>query len=212
MNKNELRFKLIGFLGPLMVKLLGLTYRYTFLKPEYKVLPDGGGIYIFWHGKFFVPMLVHRNQNVVVMVSEHKDGEMITRVLHRMGQKTVRGSSTRGGKKAFADMLEQLEKDYWCVITPDGPRGPREVMKTGTARLSAAAGKGLLLLNWYASSKWQFASWDKFELPKPFARIFLAYEMLPPISSDTDPEATSEKLAERLKLLEKRCYEAARNL
>ena len=195
-------------LGPILLKLLASTLKIKILEPDFSKVSTEARIYAFWHGKMLVPMFVHRDQDVAVLISEHRDGEMIAKIITKFGSNSVRGSSTRGAMKAYVGMLRQIRKGVSVAFTPDGPQGPKHIFKQGAMMLSVNTGKDLYLANWYTDRKCQFSSWDSFEFPKPFANVVFAYERLPALQETDDLEAMAVKLQERFQYLEKRCHDA----
>ncbi len=132
-------------------------------------------LYITWHGKMLAPIYVMRNSKIVAMVSEHGDGEIIAQTILRLGYKTVRGSSTRGGQRAFREMLKLLKNGRHCTVLPDGPNGPRFVMKMGAILLAQRSGGYLLPLTFSAEKPIEMNSWDRFTLWRPFSRVSVLY-------------------------------------
>jgi lysophospholipid acyltransferase (LPLAT)-like uncharacterized protein len=118
---------------------------------------------------------MHRNLGVTAMVSLHEDGEMIAQTVHRLGYKTIRGSSTQGGKRAFHQMLKSLKKGAICTIMPDGPRGPRHSLKEGTIHLASRSEAYILPLTFSAKRYKKMRSWDKFLLWMPFSQLVAMY-------------------------------------
>jgi lysophospholipid acyltransferase (LPLAT)-like uncharacterized protein len=110
-----------------------------------------------------------------VLVSRHRDGEWIARVIERMGFVTARGSSTRGGEEGLLSMVEFARRNHLLAITPDGPRGPAERVKPGLVYLASRTGFPIVPVASAASSAWVFRSWDRFRLPRPMARVVVAY-------------------------------------
>jgi len=108
-----------------------------------------------------------------VLVSQHWAGELIARTLQRLGYGTVRGSSTRGGNRAFHYMRKLLNAGHDCAIIPDGPKGPRQRLKSGLVYLSYQTGVPIICLTFSASSVLIFKSWDRFVVPKPFTRVLV---------------------------------------
>ena len=195
-------------LGPILLKLIASTLKIKFLDPDFSKVSVEARIYAFWHGKMLVPMFVHRDQNIAVLISEHRDGEMIAKIITKFGANSVRGSSTRGAMKAYIGMLRKIREGVSVAFTPDGPQGPKHIFKKGAMMLSVDSGIDLYLANWYTDRKWQFSSWDGFEFPKPFAKIVFAYERIPALQKTDDLEATALMLQERFQSLEKRCHDA----
>lgn len=108
--------------------------------------------------------------HLATLASDSRDGELITQVLERMGYQVARGSSTRGGLKAIAQLRRHLQAGRIAVLTVDGPRGPRRKAKEGALYLAQKAGALLFPVHGELSSKRVFPkSWDHFQLPMPFA-------------------------------------------
>ncbi|MBN1464871.1 lysophospholipid acyltransferase family protein [candidate division KSB1 bacterium] len=134
-----------------------------------------GLIYLVWHGKMLLPIYVHRRQSISAMVSEHGDGEIIAQTILRLGYRTVRGSSTRGGQRAFRDMLRQLKNGERCTVLPDGPNGPRQQLKMGAILLAQRSGANILPLTFAAQKPIVISSWDRFTLWWPFSKCCVLY-------------------------------------
>lgn len=147
-----------------------------------------------WHQNVPAGSGVHRENGLSVLVSSHRDGEIIARTIRRMGYGVVRGSSSRGGARALRQMLGQMEPDQGLVFTPDGPRGPRHSVAVGAIYLAAVSGRPLIATGFAAKRCWRLSSWDRMEFPKFFTRVVVAYS--PPIFVERavmrDPEALEE--------------------
>lgn len=102
------------------------------------------------------------------MISEHRDGELIAKVTGQMGFGAVRGSTTRGRIKALKGIVRAVKR-FDGAITPDGPRGPRYVVQPGTISAAQLSSVPILPITSSAWPRWQFSSWDRFILPKPFS-------------------------------------------
>ncbi|MFO7962476.1 MAG: lysophospholipid acyltransferase family protein [Desulfobacterales bacterium] len=130
----------------------------------------------FWHSRLLLPSYVHKRLGVVVLVSQSRDGEIISRILHHQGQKTVRGSSTRGGLRALAGMIRTMkEAGASGAVTPDGPQGPRFRVKPGVMMVARKTGYPIIPISYSADKVKLFASWDRFMLPYPFSTCRLVY-------------------------------------
>lgn len=125
-------------------------------------------IYAFWHNRLLFLTYSHRQQNIYAMVSQSKDGEYISRVLHKFGFETVRGSSTRGGRRAFVEMLRKLRENKTAAMAPDGPRGPANKVQSGVIHLAQRSGCPIVPLTYGMKRKKVLSSWDKFIVPFPF--------------------------------------------
>jgi lysophospholipid acyltransferase (LPLAT)-like uncharacterized protein len=165
-------------LGVWALRLLGPTWRVTRVNDApWRALSAERRpfVFAFWHGTLLPLVWAHRNQGIVVLVSEHKDGEIIARVIEAMGFATTRGSSTRGGIRALLGLIRALEEGKVGGVTPDGPRGPRHSYAPGVLAGSRKAAAPIVSIGVSVSSAWHLRTWDQFVIPKPFARIRLAY-------------------------------------
>lgn len=131
-------------------------------------------IFLLWHENMVIPLYANMYDKVHVLVSQHFDGEIISRVLNAVGFRTVRGSSTRGGFEAFLGMKKKLDT-YDIAITPDGPRGPRRRLKVGAVKLASETGKVVIPVGVACSRFKRLKSWDRFLLVLPFSKCEIVY-------------------------------------
>ncbi len=129
-----------------------------------------GVIHIFWHGRMLMMPFVYQGTCMNVLISTHGDGEIIANVMRRFGFDLVRGSSSRGGKEALREMVRLLRGNKDISITPDGPRGPAEVLKEGVAQVARLTGRPVIPVSFAATRAKRFPTWDRFLLPMPFSR------------------------------------------
>jgi lysophospholipid acyltransferase (LPLAT)-like uncharacterized protein len=125
----------------------------------------------------------------------------------------VRGSSTRGGGEALRLLTRQLRRGREVVVVPDGPVGPREVLKSGVIALARLSGAPIVPMAVGASRHWQLRSWDEFRIPKPFARCVMRFGEPIRISVDADraaQEAARKEVEAALRGLTWQVDEAAR--
>lgn len=157
-------------------------------------LRDAGKPFIFalWHGQLLPLLWHHRRQGISLVISEHRDGERIARVATGLGYNLVRGSSTRGGGRALIQLSRVLESGKEAAITPDGPKGPARSVAQGVLVAAQRSGAAILPIAASADSAWRAKSWDSFLVPKPFARVTVAYSA--PI---TIPDGTSDAALQR---------------
>ena len=177
-NRKEILFLLATKFAWLLILLLGKTARIRIVGGHYwrRALELGNGVLIVvWHGRILLPIYIHRKLGIAVMVSQHIDGEMIAQTIMRLGYNTIRGSSTRGGKEAFHQMVTTLKNGNMCAIMPDGPQGPRHKFKAGALYLAQRSGAYLLPMTFSASHKIQFKSWDRFIIWRPFYKCVVIY-------------------------------------
>lgn len=197
---SEIRFESAGVLGSGLVGSLFLTTRIRQVGREhYQQFRDRGQpvMFVFWHGHLLTLIHLHRKEGIVVLVSEHDDGEYVVRVLERSGFGTVRGSSTRGGRKGLKGLVRAARAGHDVAVTPDGPKGPRGVFKPGALAAAQMAGLPVVPLVVRPHGSWQFRSWDSFMVPKPFTSIEVEY--LPPVDVPRDADrGRLESLAEQI--------------
>jgi len=125
----------------------------------------------FWHGRLLMaPTGWRRTAPLAVMISQHRDGEMIARTVHYFGVRTVRGSTTRGGAKALREMLKIVKSGTSVAITPDGPRGPRMRAQAGIVLLARLSGVPIVPATYAVSRRRLASSWDRFVIAFPFSR------------------------------------------
>jgi len=130
----------------------------------------------FWHGRILPATIYFRNRGIVVITSRSGDGEWIARIIERFGYGTARGSATRGGSRAMAEMSECLLNGIDAAFTIDGPRGPAYQVKPGAVTLARHTGQPILAIHDAVARYWELPSWDRLQIPKPFTRaaIFIA--------------------------------------
>ena len=122
------------------------------------------------------------------------------------------GSSSRGGTDALRRLLRSLRDGWDVVIVPDGPRGPREVVKPGVVALAAASGAPIAPVAVGASREWRLSSWDRFRIPRPGARLVVGFGdpvRVPPRADRVCQEAARSELEARLAELSCRVTAAA---
>jgi lysophospholipid acyltransferase (LPLAT)-like uncharacterized protein len=152
----RLKFWLLPILGHALIRLLGRTLRLQRLPGgRVEALRTAGQnvIYAFWHGRQLMLPLSYTGRGAYVMISEHRDGELIHRVLQRFGGGAVRGSSTRGATKALRQLVRLGRAGFDLAITPDGPRGPRCIAQPGIIELAKLTGLPIVPLTFAASKK-----------------------------------------------------------
>jgi len=195
-----------SLLGPIFIFLLGKTLRIKWIGEENldSIRKNQGQvIYAFWHGRMLILSYSHRGRKTHVLISQHRDGELIARIIQRLGFVSVRGSTTRGGAKALFEMANKGASGYDVAITPDGPRGPKFKVQIGTIYIAQRSGMPIVPITNSAKSRWTLSSWDRFLIPKPFSKavIMIGEPIYVPF------EATPQELEEKREELEKRMVE-----
>ncbi len=136
-----------------------------------------GGTVVFacWHQRFFSGFFVPRifGMNPCIMISQSRDGDVVSDVVARIGWVPVRGSTSRGGKKALQEMIAGVEKYRMSGHIVDGPQGPPHIVKPGLIALASQTGAAICPGYISYDNPWVFNSWDRFMIPKPFSRVLL---------------------------------------
>jgi len=136
---------------------------------------DQNYIGALWHNRLLIfPFVLRRffsNRRGAALISASRDGELLADAITRFGFDVVRGSSSRLGASAILQLTDVLASGRDVVITPDGPRGPAYELGPGIIFLAQKSGAAVLPVNMEYSSCWRLNSWDRFVLPRPFAKI-----------------------------------------
>lgn len=207
----ELKWKLVGILGKLLVDLLFKTARIETVGFEKvaAVINSRRFIFAFWHSRILLISYLYQGWRAVVLVSQSKDGEFIARVVQRQGHEPVRGSTTRGGLQALAQMIKKLkEASRPAGIIPDGPQGPRFKVQPGVIMLAKKTGLPIVPISYSASRMKVFNSWDRFLFPMPFANCRVIYGDPIRVPANADPPAITD-CGQRLEQELRRITEAA---
>lgn len=132
-------------------------------------------LWALWHETILMSVWYHRDQDVHVMISASRDGELISRIARFFGYVPIRGSSSRGGREALSELIHHFKEGHRCAITPDGPRGPRREIKMGVLNIARMTGCPVVPFAFEAEHCWRLRSWDCFIIPKPFSRAVFVY-------------------------------------
>jgi len=182
--------RLIPFLIWLIISILGKTWRLSIVSPPAVDIFDARAapkIYCFWHSTLLVVSYLFRNTGKTAIVSKSRDGLIAAGVAARLGHEAVYGSSHRGGAGALRDGVRALRAGRSLGITPDGPKGPRETAKPGAAQIAILSGAPVVTIKVAAKSAWRLKSWDRFMIPRPFAKIDVVLsEPIEPFEGDDE--------------------------
>jgi lysophospholipid acyltransferase (LPLAT)-like uncharacterized protein len=195
---KDLKIYLASWILYLVVRVLALTYRIRFFAAEHreaaqKLHPRGSFCLALWHEQLFAGILAHRKMPFAPLASLSKDGDIVTFVMDRFGFRTVRGSSSRGGPEARDGLVAITDEGWFTAITVDGPKGPRRRVKGGIVDVARRSGVAIVPMCAVADRQWVLTkSWDQFKIPKPFARIAVAYGEPIPVPPDTQGLAFGE--------------------
>ena len=171
--KYFFKLKILPYVLYLIVKFIYLTNKKEFHHP--KLNDDEALIFVTWHDDLICqPLNYFQNRpNGVIktLISQSKDGEILSKIYNLFGGEIIRGSSSKGATKALISTIREIKAGSDIALTPDGPRGPRHTVADGVIAIAQKSGARIVVLNSKASKYWQFKSWDKFILPKPFGKI-----------------------------------------
>ena len=166
-----------------------LQYRALFANESLDPIHSGGQprIYLFWHESILFPLYLRGNCNLSMLLSKHRDADLLERIAQRFGFGCVRGSTARGGAQALRELAQRSASEH-LTITPDGPRGPRRRMAPGPIYLASKLGMPIVVMGFAYSHPWRLRSWDRFAIPKPYsrARVVLSDEIIVPTNLDRD--------------------------
>jgi len=171
-------FPLVAAAGAAALRLLGRTWtlrRMDTADFDRRIAAGERCIFALWHARMLPLIYAYRGLGVAALVSHSRDGALIAGVIERIGYVVARGSSSRGGQEGFNELVRFAEQGRSLTVTPDGPRGPREVVKPGLVRLASRTGLPVLPVSSASRSAWILRSWDGFRVPRPFARVWISY-------------------------------------
>jgi lysophospholipid acyltransferase (LPLAT)-like uncharacterized protein len=177
-ERGERRIARIAGFGVWLIRALGWTWRIRVTHDDdlrQIVAANAPMIYSLWHGHLLPLLYHHRDQGVVILISEHGDGEIIARIAARLGYRTVRGSTSRGAARALLGLARVLNEGGTLAVTPDGPRGPARSFAPGVAVVAHRTHAPVIGVAASAKWAWRLKTWDRFLVPLPFAKVRVAY-------------------------------------
>lgn len=195
--KRKLKTWLARLLAVLVIWLVSITTRRVRVNWHIleKLMADKVPFLLgFWHNNVIIAIfdLSSLNFQIPTLVSRSRDGDNINWVSERFGFHNVRGSGSAGATGALRGALRLLSGESPVMITPDGPRGPRYVLQGGIVGLASKKKVPIVPVYWSAPRRWEFSSWDRMRLPKPFSKIFAFVGT--PIFIDPQAEIETERL------------------
>jgi lysophospholipid acyltransferase (LPLAT)-like uncharacterized protein len=207
---KRLQARAISGLGYPLIAVLGSTLRWRADGLEHLAAVERSGrppIMAFWHGRILPATVYFRRRGIVVITSENFDGEWIAGIIERFGYGTARGSTSRGGRKALRQLTRDMAAGRPAAFTIDGPRGPARVAQAGAVWLAKATGNPIVPFHIETNRHWTLNSWDRTQIPKPFAVSAIAIGEPLWVAGDTDApglDAFTRALQQRLQMLELR--------
>ncbi len=167
------KVRLAGYAAAKGIQAWMGTLRYRALWHDQTVDPrfesERPRIYVFWHEYILLPLYLRPHCNLAMLLSRHKDADILARVAHHTGFGCVRGSTNKGATAALLE-LTRRGKNTHLTITPDGPRGPRRKLAIGPVYLASRLGLPIVPLGFGLDRPWRMKSWDSFAVPRPFSQ------------------------------------------
>lgn len=163
--------------GPVL-RALAYSWRIQLLHEErWRQLYDAKRPHVFllWHEALLPLLWQHRSQGIAIVVSEAREGRYLSDFATSLGYRSLPGSSTRGGARALLGAVRELQAGHAVAFTPDGPRGPRRELKPGVVVAAQRGGAPIVPIHAEADRAWRLHSWDRFMIPRPFARVWISY-------------------------------------
>ncbi len=167
--------------------------------------PNEALIFAVWHNRLSLSLtlyekFVRRHQperKFACLVSASKDGGLLARVMELFRVEAVRGSSSKRGAQALRELVAMGELGYDIAITPDGPRGPCYIVRDGVIATAQLTGMTIVPTSYRLNWKIRLKSWDRFQIPLPFARCDITTGRVMRVPRETT-EAERETLRQQL--------------
>ncbi|MDA0305084.1 MAG: lysophospholipid acyltransferase family protein [Proteobacteria bacterium] len=195
--KSEIVRRFFCFLASLYIRLAFHSGRWSVVGGEIpKRFWDEGKPFIlgFWHGRLLMmPYCWDPKKTIHMLISQHRDGQLIARTVGHFGIKTAAGSSTRGGAQALRTMVKALGRGEYVGITPDGPRGPRMRASEGVVSVARLSGVPVIPAAFGCNRGRVISSWDRFLIAWPFTRGVIVWGE--PVMVDRAADASAQETA-----------------
>ena len=179
---------------------------------EEYVLGEKPFIGVIWHQDSVFAVDFFRGRKIVVMVSRSRDGDLASRILHRLGYRTVRGSSSAGGREALTELNSYVRRGWGSAIIADGPRGPAKRAKPGCVLASRNTGVPIIPVACSVRPALRMPNWDRTVIPAPYSRIVAAFGepfQVPLRAAPEDLERWRAEVDDRMAALELTCSRRA---
>ncbi len=193
--KNRIIHWLVPRLINVVIVFMSGTIRWQVIgKRDY--VGDERCIYAFWHNRLLMAAIFVKTRPAYTLISDHRDGSFIADTMRLFKIDSIRGSSTRGGARALLQMIRKFkQEDCALVITPDGPKGPREKVQMGIVFLAKKTGAPVCSHCWATKRHWRLtSSWDHFYIPKPFTSGVHIFSEAVSIHPDEDNEVALARI------------------
>jgi lysophospholipid acyltransferase (LPLAT)-like uncharacterized protein len=209
---HPLLYKFAALLGTTAVRawMDTLDYRVLFYDPDVDPASPrcrGQKIYVFWHEYILFPFAMRGNCNLAMLLSRHRDAEVLSYAARHMGFDFIRGSTNRGGAAALRQLLDK-SREMHLAITPDGPRGPRRQLAPGAIFLASKLGIPLVAMGIGFDRPWRVPSWDRFAIPRPCSRACCVLSPELHVPADLDRDGLEHFRLKTEQLLNRLCDES----
>lgn len=175
--KNILVIFLAEYILLFVIKIIYFSCRKSFKDSTKEGILDKSLLLTFWHGRLPFMAFTYKKwwkkvpRAPKIIISNHKDGEIITNIMKHFKIEAIRGSSSKNSLSVYREAFRAIDEGYQIGITPDGPRGPYHNIADGLIVLAQKKELEIFIINYEASSFWQLKSWDKMIIPKPFSKL-----------------------------------------
>ena len=184
--KNYFVKKFLSLVGALYIYIVYVSSQKTFINKDNfdkLILENKSFIYALWHDQLLLSPFTWQTKNRIdILISKHKDGDIIADLIKYHGFNSIRGSTNNPSKvkekntiSSIRKIIKTLKADVSIGITPDGPRGPRHKVSEGTINIARISNKKILPMALAYKEQWVLNTWDKFIIPKPFNKICIVW-------------------------------------
>ena len=177
--RTKLAYSFICWIASKYIKFVSLTLKWKYLNKKHAATlwkNNENFILCFWHGRLLMmPLSWKKEKKINMLISEHPDGQLISKTVKYFGINTIHGSTSKGGTKAIRNIIESLKSGQSVGITPDGPRGPKMKINSSIIKIASLTGFKILPLSCSVKNKFFLKSWDKFLVALPFGKGCFAW-------------------------------------
>ncbi len=204
--KSDLREKIDKFIHETECSLVIILFHIirAFYNCKCINYPEEKCIFALWHAHQCGVFSCNQNRKTAIMVSNSKDGEIISRAANAMGVETVRGSQNRGGAKASLELIKKIQNENVNgALTIDGPKGPKRIVKKGIIEIAKMTDTPIVPAVWWSPQKTflKFNSWDEFRFPLIGTKLVMLFGepiYIPKDPSDEEVEQIRKKVEDSL--------------
>jgi lysophospholipid acyltransferase (LPLAT)-like uncharacterized protein len=202
-NQPTRKQRLVAWLIFAAMEALAMTVRIRLHDPRGSLSDRTTPVILaLWHNRLALALHIYRKRSrrgrkLAALVSASKDGALLAAILERAGAQPVRGSSSRRGAQALVELNSWAREGWDIAITPDGPRGPCHQVQDGVLGLAQVTGLPILPCTYRLNWKLRLKSWDRFQVPLPFARcdLFIGEPLrVPREAGDTERAGLRQQL------------------